>query len=233
MGGGACIGAITETGESVRLIPFNADPHDGANREYEIGDIWEITAEPDTSLIPPHNENIIVREKQRLRSTKDMKDLVSAIELLMPPKTGHPRVLYEGLLKTTSSGSLYVPAEGDMPPYSTTFWRTDQPLTRDTAARRIRYRYPTENGGCTLTFVGFQEPFEIIPAGTLLRVSLAHRWRPKDQPDAEERHYAQISGWFPEDEQSDKPAPADQAETASAFNANTNPFRHPQKRIWT
>ena len=26
MGGGACIGAITEEGESVRLIPFNDDP---------------------------------------------------------------------------------------------------------------------------------------------------------------------------------------------------------------
>ena len=35
MGSGACIGAITEKGKSVRLIPFNADPHDGANKEYE------------------------------------------------------------------------------------------------------------------------------------------------------------------------------------------------------
>ncbi|MYA98799.1 hypothetical protein F4X90_03815, partial [Candidatus Poribacteria bacterium] len=51
MGAGACIGAITETGKSVRLIPFNADPHDGANQEYEVGDIWEISAKPETSLI--------------------------------------------------------------------------------------------------------------------------------------------------------------------------------------
>ena len=63
MGSGACIGAITEKGESVRLIPFNADPHDGANKEYEVGDIWKITAEPETSLIPPHNENIVVHRK--------------------------------------------------------------------------------------------------------------------------------------------------------------------------
>ena len=165
MGSGACIGAITEKGESVRLIPFNADPHDGANREYEIGDIWEITGEPEISLIPPHNENFVVDKKSRLHTTKDVKELVSAIELLMPPKTGHPRVLYEGLLKTTRSGSLYIPVGGDLPSYSTTFWRTDQPLTRDTESKRIRYRYPTENGGCTLTFVGFQEPLETIPTG--------------------------------------------------------------------
>ena len=43
MGGGACIGAITEQGESVRLVPFDSDPHDGANLEYNIGDIWGIS----------------------------------------------------------------------------------------------------------------------------------------------------------------------------------------------
>ena len=209
MGGGACIGAITETGESVRLIPFNADPHDGANREYEVGDIWEITAQPETPLIPPHNENIVVHQKQRLHTAQDTKDLVSAIELLMPPKIGHPRVLYEGLLKTTGSGSLYVPAGDAVPPYSTTFWRPDQPLIRDTEGRRIRYRYPTDNGGCTLTFVGFQEPLETIPADMLLRVSLAHRWRPENAPDTEERHYAQLSGWFLEAEKPEKRDPLD------------------------
>lgn len=196
MGSGACIGAITEKGESVRLIPFNEDPHDGANREYEVGEIWEITAEPETSLIPPHNENFVVHRKSRLHTTQDMKELVSAIELLMPPKIGHPRVLYEGLLQNTESGRLHIAKQDGIPPYSTTFWRTDQPLTLDIEKQRPRYRYPTENGGCTFTFGGFQEPLETIPAGTLLRVSLAHWWRPEDKPTVEERCYAQISGWF-------------------------------------
>ena len=219
MGSGACIGGLTETGKSVRLIPSNEDPHDGANKEYNVGEIWEITAEPvpETGLIPPHNEDIAVHKKSRLHTTQDTKDLVSAIELLMPPKTGPPQELYEGLLQSTSSGSLYVPAGDDVPPYSTTFWRPDKPLTRDTEERRIRYRYPTDfcrasfglqavpKGGCTLTFVGFQEPLETIPAGMLLRVSLAHRWRPKDDPYAEERHYVQISGWFPEEVRPEEP----------------------------
>ena len=239
MGAGACIGAITETGESVRLIPFNADPHDGANNEYNVGDIWEITAEPvpETALIPPHNENITVREKSRLHVAKDTKSLVSAIELLMPPKTGHPRELYEGLLKSTGSGSLYIAVDSDIPSYSTMFWRPDQPLTRDTEGRRIRYRYPTENGGCTLTFVGFQEPLKTIPAGTLLRVSLAHRWRPKDQPDAEERHYLQISGWFFEEaeqaqlersREQEQPPPPTPKQTP--LDILTNIFGHEQFR---
>ena len=202
MGSGACIGAITETGESVRLIPRNADPHDGANREYNVGEIWEITAEPvpETSLTPPHNEDIFVHEKSRLHTTQNTKDLVSAIELLMPPKTGPPQELYEGLLQTTSSGRLHIASQNGIPPYSTTFWRTDQPLALETEERKLRYRYPTENSGGTFTFGGFQRPLETIPAGTLLRVSLAHWWRPENQSYPELRCYAQISGWFLDEE---------------------------------
>ena len=197
MGGGACIGAITEAGESVRLIPFNEDPHDGANREYEVGDVWEISSKPATSLIPPHNENIVVYKKRHLLTTRELE---GAIELLMPAKIGDPTVLYEGLLQSTGSGALYIAKQSGVPPYSTTFWRPDQPLIRDTEGKRVRYRYPTENGGRTFTFVGFQEPLEVIPAGTLVRVSLAHWWKPEDTPDAEECCYAQLSGWFYQEE---------------------------------
>ena len=239
MGKGACIGAITETGESVRLIPFNADPHDGANREYEVGEIWEISAEPETSLIPPHNENIIVHKKSRLHTAKDTKDLVSAIELLMPPKIGHPRELYEGLLQNTESGRLHIAKQSGIPPYSTTFWRTDQPLTLDTEKQKLRYRYPTGSGGCTFTFGGFQEPPETIPAGTLLRVSLAHWWRPEDIPEVEERCYAQISGWFLEESKQEaqkpnreKKLPPTQTSTQNPLEILKNVFGHEQFRLF-
>ncbi|RKU12755.1 hypothetical protein C6502_05260 [Candidatus Poribacteria bacterium] len=197
MGGGACIGAITEEGESVRLIPFNEDPHDGANREYEVGDIWEISYKPAKSPIPPHMEDVVVYEKHRLGTANNSID---SIERFMSPKNGPPCGLYEGLLQSTESGALYIAEQNGVPPYSTTFWRPDQPLVRDTAGKRVRYRYPTENGGCTLTFVGFQEPLEVIPAGTLLRISLAHWWRLEDTPEVEEKCYAQLSGWFYQEE---------------------------------
>ncbi|MDE0553153.1 MAG: hypothetical protein OXI24_02985, partial [Candidatus Poribacteria bacterium] len=195
MGRGACIGAITEKGESLRLIPLNTNPRDGANKEYEVGDIWKITGDPETPLKPPHNENFVVDKKSRIHKTKDTRDLISAIELLMPPKSGDPRQLYEGLLQTTSIGSLYVPPGHDVPSYSTMFWRTDKQLTRETdKGKNLCYRYPTETGGCTLTFVGFQKPLKTIPADTLVRVSLAHWWRPQNTPYAELRCYVQISG---------------------------------------
>ena len=71
-----------------------------------------------------------------------------------------------------------------MPPCSTMFWQPDKALIRDDDAKRIRYRYPGPDGGRTVTFVGYQEPLPEIPAGTLLRISLAHWWRPEQCPMA-------------------------------------------------
>ena len=197
MGKGACIGGITQDGESVRLIPADIDVHDGAGQEYEVGDLWEVEATPAPDIIPPHVENIIVHKKRRL---PPLRDPITIIEKYMPPKVGGPAELYEGLTQATPNGSLYIAESSGLPPYSTTFWRTDQPLVLDTTGKRVRYRYSTEDGGHTFTFVGFQEPLRIIPAGTLLRVSLAHLWRPKDDSTTEYRCYVQLSGWFLEKE---------------------------------
>ncbi|MDE0299760.1 MAG: RecQ family ATP-dependent DNA helicase [Candidatus Poribacteria bacterium] len=198
MGSGACIGAITEDGKSVRLIPYGADPHDGANREYEIGDVWEICAKPASQLAPPHTEDIVVYNKNRLR---EAKDLIGSIERFMPSMHGSPFGLYEGLLQTTGDGALYVTEKSGIPLYSTTFWRPDVSLERNTEGRRIHYCYPTKNGGCTFAYVGFEDrPLEVIPKDTLLRISLARPWRPKDRPNDELRCHAQISGWLLTDE---------------------------------
>lgn len=193
MGRGACIGGITQAGESVRLISTDMDAHDGAGLEYEVGDVWEIESTPAPDIIPPHVENIIVHSQRRLPY---LKNPIAVIERFMPPVVGGPEALFQGLSQFTSNGSLYIAESGGIPPYSTAFWRADQPLIRDTPRGRVRYRYSTEDGGRTLTFIGFQEPPKSIPAGTLLRVSLAHRWRPNDGSISEHRCYVQLSGWF-------------------------------------
>jgi ATP-dependent DNA helicase RecQ len=138
-------------------------------------------------------ENVIVVRKHRL---PPIDDVVAVIERHMPPCQGDPGALYGGLAQSTHAGALYIAERTGIPICSTTFWRPDQPLRREDDAKRIRYRYPTEDGGRTLTFVGFQEPVSVIPAGTLLRVSLAHWWRPQEMPQGELRCYVQLSGWF-------------------------------------
>ena len=190
-GRGACVGGITADGRSVRLIAPDAAFNEHHNLEYEVGQRWEIDADPPREVTPPHVENVIVRHKRRLAPAGD---LVGLIERCMPPRVGGPEVLYEGLLQAGTHGALYVgrdgisPGRDTIPPYSTTFWRPDRPLRRDTSGKRLHYRYPTDDGGRSLTFVGFQEPPEEIPAGALVRVSLAHWWRPEEWLE-EERCY--------------------------------------------
>lgn len=196
-GRGACVGGITSTGRSVRLVAADRLTNETAGMEYQVGEVWEIVGEPDPAVIPPHTENIIVRRKRKL---KIVDDPVPIIERLMPPKRGGPGVLYDGLAQTAPGGALYIAERTGVPLYSTMFWIPDRPLRRSTSGKRIRYCYSGDKEECSLAFVGFQEPLEVIPAGTLLRVSLAHWWRPKDKPEEELRCYLQISGWFLPDE---------------------------------
>jgi ATP-dependent DNA helicase RecQ len=191
-GNGACIGAISSTGQSLRLEAANAATDETAGMEYEVGEVWEIEGQPAAEVIPPHVENFTVFSKRRLRA---IDDLVPTIDHYMPPIQGSIEKLYDGCTGATGAGALYVSEAIGVPSCSTLFWIPDRPLRLDTSAKRLRYRYPTSDGGRTLTFVGFQEPLKIIEPGTHLRVSLAHWWRPKEKPEGELRCYVQLSGW--------------------------------------
>ena len=192
-GGGACIGGITFEGRSVRLIAADAAVNEHAGLEYNIGEVWEVEGEAPAQLVPPHVENIVVQGRRRLGP---MSNIERFIERHLPPRVGGTEQLYEGLAQAGLGGVLHIAERSGVPPYSTMFWRPDQPLTRIEDSKRLRYRYPTPDGGRTLTFVGFQEPIEVIPAGALVRVSLSRWYRPDDRPDDELRCYVQLSGYF-------------------------------------
>ncbi len=126
-GGGACVGGISFDGRSVRLIPASGDTHEGANLEYNVGEVWEVEAAAPEQITPPHVENIVVQNKRRLGP---MTGFDRFIERHMPPRAGGPEMLYEGLVQTGAGGALYIAERCGVPPYSTLFWRPDQPLTR-------------------------------------------------------------------------------------------------------
>lgn len=222
-GAGACIGGITSHGRSVRLIAADPEARERAGLEYAIGEWWEINATPAAHTIPPHVEDIHVHSGHRLHPAKDVQEL---IRRYFPPRCGGPETLYDGLLQSSPTGALYISGHSGVPTRSTLFWTPDQSLTIDTDGKRIRYRYPTSHGGCTLTFVGFQEPIDRIPAGMLLRVSLAHWWRPADRPADELRCYAQLSGWFTNDHSIHPPSPASTPSSSSTTTPTV--IRSPQ-----
>ena len=189
MPNGPCIGAIAENEQSLRLTP---------SWNYQVGQIWDIDY---TSKYrePPHTEDVDVKSKKYIK-TLSVKEQIKAIESRMPPTIGGPQELYEGLLEIDRQGrrALYIAQKSGVPDYSTTFWRSDETLTRQKRDKEGRvssfYRYPTEKGGCSFSFPGFQDPLEIIPANTLLRVSLAGWW--SEEENVEKRCYAQLSGWY-------------------------------------
>jgi ATP-dependent DNA helicase RecQ len=193
MGSGACIGALSFDGRSLRLVAADQATNDQFNMEYQVGEVWDIETYEDPEIILPHVENVIARRKRLLAPISGITEFV---EQQMPPVSGSAEVLFDGLTQATKAGARYIAERTGIPGRSTMFWRPDQPLVRDDDLKRIRYRYPSEDGGTTLTFVGFQEPIPEIPAGTIVRASLAHWWCPKERPDGELRCYVQISGWF-------------------------------------
>ena len=191
--GGACIGAITADGRSVRLEAANAADNEHAGMEYQVGDVWKIEAEPHPHIVPPHVETIVVYGKRRLRSDVDP---LATIEKYMSPLSGGIDALYEGLVQSAEGGALYIAERTGIPTRSTLFWRPDRPLRLVDNGVRLHYCFPADDGERRLAFVGFQEPLEEIPAGTVIRISLAHWWRPREHPEDEERCYLQLSGWF-------------------------------------
>lgn len=92
-GSSACVGGIAEDGRSVRLIASDAAFNEHHNLEYEVGQRWEIDADPPEEIIPPHVENIVVRRKRPLPPEHDLPALIAQH---MPIYHGGPEVLYEG-----------------------------------------------------------------------------------------------------------------------------------------
>lgn len=188
MGSRACVGALSFDGHSLRLRAADETYNDHANQEYAVGDVWEITGYPLQDRPAPHVEDFRVVEKRRLPK---LANITAFIVEQMPPLEGSAATLFKNTLRRGHNNALYI-TQPNVPTHSTTFWIASEPLIRITDGKRIRYQC---NFG-SFVFVGYQEPIAQIAAGTLLRISLAHWWSPKDRPEQEARCYAQVSGWF-------------------------------------
>lgn len=193
MGNGACIGAVTFNGRSLRLIPSDKKSNEPFNMAYNLGDVWEIDCQPDAALVPPHVENVLVTSA---RPMPPIGDIASFVQQQLPPLAGGLDVLFEGLAQSTTAGGLYISERTGIPAVSTLFWQPDQPLVRDDGGDPICYRYPTPDNGRSLKFVGFQDPLADIPAGAIVCVSLSDWEQSAEMPEGELCCTVQLSGWF-------------------------------------
>lgn len=196
-----CVGGLTLQGRYVRLLDEQGN-NQPENTDLEPKQAWEIEFELRPNSIPPHVEDILVRNRTRKGSLKDeitIKDFIEKRNI--PIWRGHPDELFDKLIQWTPSGSGFIDKTGGIPEHSVGFWVSDRELKRKDY-KGIRYQYPSSIGWRSIKFKGLENPVDTIPAGTLLRVSLA-RWKAFNE-DEEPKCWLQLSGWYDLGEHSDE-----------------------------
>jgi hypothetical protein len=186
-----CIGGLADDGTSLRLLD-----DDGSNWDtsvpLQIGEIWDLDYKPAVAPVAPHVEDVLVEGGKYLGVQQDLR-----VHLLgrVQPWQGSITAIFDGRVGYTSNNNGYIAARRGLPAQSTGYWIPDQDLVLRADGRH--YDYVGRFGNRGLSYVGEQTPLDLIPANTLVRVSLARWWKPDDAgDDFEERCYLQLSGCF-------------------------------------
>lgn len=182
-----CIGAIDiVTKRFLRLLNVGGG-YQPNNTPLKIGQIWEIEY---TNLPgrPPHTEDVIVHSKMFSREVDNLKDYIL---LNFPIWNGDPNKLFNSKL-IWKNGSGFLNNPNDLPTNSVGFWICDKDLTLTGEYYTYNTTFSLYNR--KLKYKGIQTKIDIIPSGTLIRVSLAKWW--KMDNTTEERCYLQLSGWY-------------------------------------
>jgi hypothetical protein len=189
-----CVGGLTLKGRYVRLLDSNGN-NQPEDTDLEPKQAWEIEFTEKSNNIAPHVEDILIQCRKRNGTLKDRITIKDFIEKRnIPIWRGHPDNLFDSLIQWTSSGSGYIDNDGGVPTHSVGFWISDKDLRRKDY-NGIRYQYPlTSSGWRSIKFKGLENPVDIIPSGTLIRVSLA-RWHSFDD-DEQPKCWLQLSGWY-------------------------------------
>ncbi|HEY0071672.1 MAG TPA: hypothetical protein VGE04_17030 [Chloroflexia bacterium] len=188
----ACIGAMSlDPDRSLRLMQANGAPQPG-DTPYEVGDIWQIECSVPAEIRPPHVEDVNVLRAHKVGEEVQVRRFL--LERISPWR-GPLSHTFEELVRFTYHGHGYINDIMGVPGRSTGFWLADKPLQK-VVDKKVYYRYPRDRGACLLPYVGYAPAADLIPANTLVRLSLARWWKPEDATDVEARCYLQLSGWY-------------------------------------
>ena len=140
---------------------------------------------------------------REVRALAGPRRSVSALEAGGPPcrpSPGNAAVisgdcssLFECMLHTTHAGTVYI-GEDRVPPHSVGFWRPRSDLGLDGEGKRYRTTFGIRD--VAIKYVGEAPAIPVIPAGSLVRVSLA-RWFAPGGAGGWEACWLQVSSWYP------------------------------------
>ncbi len=190
MSSGVCISGLTrEQNRSVRLVPLDRQNHP-SDTKFDVGQVWDLEIREVKEFTPPHVEDVIVVGSKRVGHISNIREILMQ---RVHPWQGGPEVMFDHLL-TLAYGRGYISENNNIPAMSTGFWIPDKSLQLHFDQQKAFYQVNSAKGVLTIPFVGFADPTKDIPAGTLVRVSLARWFKPAGA--SERRCYLQLSGWY-------------------------------------
>lgn len=199
--GFVCVGGVdVDNRRSVRLLDARGRHETAETCPYTIWDIWDIDYYPNQRRPNPHTEDVNVTRRMKMDRVDAPNMSVNRFAELMlnsniPIFRGSLFSVFDGKLRRTDKDKLYISKE-DVPTFSTCFWINDKRLLsykNDRGRWQYRYTDMSNRYGYTISYVGSAEPLDTIESGSIIRLSLAHWWKPNDSDD-EERCYLQLSG---------------------------------------
>jgi len=195
-----CIGGmVIGSGRYVRLLT-PAGSNQPENTDLKIRQVWEVEFTERPDIRPPHTEDVLVNSRKIKES---LKDEITILEFIKERKVqiwkGSPDILFDGKIQWKTRGGRGFIDNKAIPEHSVGFWISDKDLTKEENERGTFYGYPDINGNGRryLKFIGFEPSVNKIPAGTLLRVSLARWWKPENNKEIPEKVcFLNLSGWY-------------------------------------
>ena len=193
-----CVGGVDLDNRcSIRLLN-----HDGYHETidecpYELLTIWEIEYNRTNRRPEPHLEDVSVVLRNVTSRCVKPKELLKLPSYNLHLYRSRLLDVFDEKLNYTDSGSLFINQEKGVPNFSTCFWLCDKPLRKNrySTPERIKYDYHSDDGRWFhITYVGLEDIPDVIPQGTLIRLSLAHWWHPEGQE--EDRCFLQLSGIY-------------------------------------
>jgi hypothetical protein len=195
MSSAACVGGMVLSDNRYIRLLNNGNYNQPTDTNFRIGDVWDISFTNRNLIHPPHIEDVIITDKTFLRRIEDIPNLLRERNII--DWVGHIDNVFDGLLQWTNSGTGYITLGGQMPTKSVGFWQTSSNLIRVIFDTKTRFRFPNGSNYRGISYVGYQETIETIPAGTILRVSLSRIFPPENsQIQTPRGYYLQLSGWY-------------------------------------
>lgn len=197
-----CIGGIDlDNSISIRLLDIRGYHEREDVCPYEIGDLWECSYIHNPRRPAPHLEDSNVCYRNLIQ-----KHAYSTSTQLIEILTKHGVTIYRGSINECFEGYLvqennrFFISKMNTPKFSTCFWMNDKVLQKNDYQKpngHVKKQLAYHVDGLwikSIAFVGLGGTPDMVPIGSLVRLSLANWWK-KDE-NTEERCYLQISGVF-------------------------------------